>query len=368
MILMNDFVRLSQSLRSSEEEAVRRVISSGWYILGREVKAFEAQWAEALGLDTCIGVANGLDALEIGLRALEIGPGDEVITTPMTAFATVLAILRAGAVPVLADIDPATGLLDMASAERCLSPRTRAVMLVHLYGQARYLDRWASFCADHGIHFLEDCAQAHLASWQGKAAGGWGVFAGWSFYPTKNLGALGDAGALTTTSAPLAAMAASLRNYGQSERYYHPNLGMNSRLDEMQAAILLARLPHLEAWTRRRRTIAQAYRQGIREGAVSHLALPVEPENHVYHLYVILCDRRDDLATHLAERGVQNLIHYPVPIHMQEPCRSLAKDPSGLLAAESHARRCLSLPCHPSMTDGEVEQVIAAVNAFHGDR
>ena len=238
MILMNDFKAEPAELREAMSAAAARVFASGWYVLGNELKAFEQAWAAACGTAFCLGVGNGMDAIELALRGLDIGPGDEVVTTPMTAFATVLAVLRAGATPVLADIEPDSGLLSPASVRRCLSPRTRAVLLVHLYGQMRDMPAWAALCGDAGIALIEDCAQAHLACWDGQPAGSLGVAGAYSFYPTKNLGAIGDGGALVTQSEPLAQRVGRLRNYGQSERYVHPELGMNSRLDELQAALL----------------------------------------------------------------------------------------------------------------------------------
>lgn len=364
MILMNDFKAEPEELLAAQVSAAERVIRSGWYVLGHEVKTFEAAWAARCGLPHCLGVGNGMDAIEIGLRALGIGPGDEVITTPMTAFATVLAVIRAGAVPVLADIDPGTALLDPESAGRCLSPRTKAVLLVHLYGQIKGMDKWVSFCRDSGIALAEDCAQSHLAAWNGKPAGGFGAFGAYSFYPTKNLGALGDGGAVVTRDAHVAGAASRLRNYGQSERYHHPVLGLNSRLDEIQAAVLSARLPWLERFGARRRAIAQAYREGIREGKVRLLAAPENAENHVYHLFVARCRERGKLMAHLKERGIESQIHYPIPVHRQEPCRGLRRDPRGLPAAETHAEECISFPCHPQMGDTDAEAVIEAINGF----
>ena len=364
MILMNDFKSEPAELREATLGAVRRVLESGWYLLGNEIDAFEEQWASACGVAHGVGVGNGMDAIEISLRALNIGPGDEVITTSMTAFATVLAIVRAGAIPMLADIEPDTALLSVSSVERCLSPRTKAVVLVHLYGQVRAMDVWTSFCSARNISLIEDCAQSHLARWQGGVAGSFGRVGAYSFYPTKNLGAIGDAGMLVTQEDALAELAKRLRNYGQSIRYHHPDLGMNSRMDEIQAAMLIERMKWLGRFTERRRRIADEYRLGILNSLVSLLSSPDEPSAHVYHLFVVNCDRRDALLEHLHESGVQSLIHYPVPIHEQPPCRSFARDPKGLRSSESHARTCLSLPCHPQMTDVDVETVISAVNSF----
>jgi dTDP-4-amino-4,6-dideoxygalactose transaminase len=364
MILMNDFTAEPRALRDAMLAATARVIDSGWYVLGQEVKGFEQNWARRSGCAHGVGVGNGMDAIEIGLRALDIGPGDEVITTCMTAFATTLAILRCGANPVLADIDADTAHLDMDSVARCISPRTKAVLLVHLYGQIADMGAWLAFCSRHGIALLEDCAQAHLAEWKARPAGSFGAFGAYSFYPTKNLGALGDGGMLVTQDAALAEKAASLRNYGQSVRYHHPLLGMNSRLDELQAALLGERLKWLDEFTKRRRAVAQAYHQGIDHLAVRPLPRPIEASSHVYHLFVVTSPQRDALAAHLAAHGVQSHIHYPVPAHHQEPCRSLRRDPAGLPVAEAHAASCLSLPCHPGLSDQDLRIVIDAVNSF----
>lgn len=366
MILMNDFKLEPLKLREAMLAAARRVLESGWYVLGAEVTAFEKQWAAACGVARGVGVGNGMDAIEITLRALDIGPGDEVITTPMTAFATVLAIFRAGAAPVLADIDPTTALLSLESAERCISAKTKAVILVHLYGQVRDMDAWTAFCSRHGIALVEDCAQAHSATWRGKVAGSIGVAGAYSFYPTKNLGAPGDAGMLVTNDETLAQRAARLRNYGQSVRYHHPELGMNSRLDEIHAAMLAERMKWLPEFTQRRRQIAESYQAGIKNSLVRLLGSPEGPSTHVYHLFVVTCEQRDALQAHLQQHHVQALIHYPIPVHRQEPCLDIARDPEGLRNSELHAATCLSLPCHPQMTDDDVDLVISAVNLFHG--
>lgn len=364
MILMNDFKAEPPELREAMLVAARRVIESGWFVLGSEVIAFEKQWAAACGVGHGVGVANGMDAIEISLRAIDIGAGDEVITTPMTAFATVLAILRAGAKPVLADIEPDSALLSLTSVRRCLSARTKAVVLVHLYGQVRGMAAWQEFCKEHGVTLIEDCAQAHLATWQGKVAGSFGETGAYSFYPTKNLGAPGDAGMVVTNNQSLAERAARLRNYGQSVRYHHPELGMNSRLDELHAAMLAERLKWLPAYTERRRQIATAYQEGIDHRLVKLLALPEERSSHVYHLFVISCPQREALQAHLQQHQVQSLIHYPIPVHQQEPCHQIKRDPQGLSASEAHANHCLSLPCHPQMSDADIEHVIDAVNTF----
>jgi dTDP-4-amino-4,6-dideoxygalactose transaminase len=366
MILMNDFKAEPPALRAAMLGAVSRVLESGWYVLGTEVQAFEKTWAQTCEVSHGVGVGNGMDAIEIALRALDIGVGDEVITTPMTAFASVLAILRAGATPVLADIELDSALLSIESVERCVTPKTKAVLLVHLYGQVRQMDAWTAFCDKHRIMLIEDCAQAHLATWQGKVAGSFGMAGAYSFYPTKNLGAPGDAGMLVTNNQALSERAARLRNYGQSVRYQHPELGMNSRLDEIHAAMLAERMKWLPEFTERRRQIAKSYQIGIKNQLVQLLVSPEELSAHVYHLFVVTCEQRDKLQAHLLQHQVQSLIHHPIPVHRQEPCLKIARDPQGLAHSDRHASICLSLPCHPQMTDNDIEIVITAMNSFQG--
>ena len=364
MIVMNDFRSEPPALRNAMMCAIQRVIDSGWYILGNECINFEKLWAQACGVSTAVGVANGMDAIEIALRGLGVGPGDEVITTPMTAFATVLAIIRTGATPVLADILEESALLSIDSAKRCLTKKTKAVVLVHLYGQVRDMTTWQSFCAEHALYLIEDCAQSHLATYNEKIAGSFGVAGAYSFYPTKNLGACGDAGMLVTNSQQLAEVARKLRNYGQDERYHHPELGLNSRLDEIQAALLTERLKWLPEFTNRRRQVASAYRTGVDNADVLHLKAPEQENAHVHHLHVITCRDRNALQTHLHELGIQSFCHYPVPIHHQKPCKDIRRDVNGLAVSELHAEICLSLPCHPQMADADIAAVISAVNLF----
>jgi dTDP-4-amino-4,6-dideoxygalactose transaminase len=363
-IPMNDFSGESDALRRAEVAACARVFRSGRWVLGPEVAAFEREWADWLGVAHAVGCGNGMDAIEIGLRALGIGAGDEVITTTMTAFATVLAVIRAGATPVLADIDPDTAMLSPGSVRACIGPRTKAVLIVHLYGLIGPIEELLDLSAEHGFYVVEDCAQAHGAWLSGASAGSFGAFAAWSFYPTKNLGAVGDAGAITTALPDLAECARSLRNYGQSSRYHHPLLGMNSRLDELQSGILRERLGYLKEWVQRRREIARQYHSGISNSTIRLMPLPADGERHAHHLFVLRCNSRDALQLHLRELGIDSLIHYPIPVHFQEPCRLLIRDPGGLRHAEEHATSCLSLPCHPGMTHDQVDRVIDAVNRF----
>ena len=364
MISMNAFTAEPSELQVAELDAARRVLRSGWFILGREVEAFEAAWARYCGATFCVGVGNGMEAIEIGLRAMGIGAGDEVVTTPMTAIATILAIVHAGATPVLADIESGSALLDPASVERSLSGRTKAVLLVHLYGQVADMARWQSFCRHTGTALLEDCAQSHGAKLDGAMAGSFGAFGAFSFYPTKNLGARGDAGALVTSSPDIAAKARMLRNYGTRARYEHPEAGLNSRLDELQAGILNTRLGWLDAFNARRQAIARKYRKGIANARLELLEAPPDDGAHVFHLFVIRCAERDRLMHSLKTRDIETLIHYPIPAHRQKSLHGVSCDPTGLRVAERHADQCLSIPCHPQLSDHEAEQIIAALNEF----
>ena len=365
-IPFNDFQREPEALIQAQLQATEAVLRSGWWVLGKQVQAFEQAWAQQSGTAESVGVANGLDAIEIGLRALGIGQGDEVITTALTAFATTLAIQRCGAIPVFADIDPATACLDPASVERCISPLTKAVLVVHLYGRAADLAGLSALCSSHGLALLEDCAQAHGAQYQGRPVGSIGAFGAWSFYPTKNLGAIGDAGAITSNDPALIAAARQLRNYGQSDRYHHERAGLNSRLDELQASILLQRLPYLQSWTERRRAIAERYWAEINNPQLEALAKPTDPLSHVHHLFVLKASRtsREHVLEQLASKGIKSLIHYPVLCHHQQAIAEHRLDPGGLPSAIKHSENCISLPIHPFLSDAEIDQVVNACNAL----
>lgn len=358
------FVDEPYSLQRDMLEAVARVIKSGKFILGESVSEFERQWSEVCGTTFAVGVANGLDALEISLRALDIGPGDEVITTPLTAFATYLGIVKSGATPILADVDPQTGLLSRTSVKERISSRTRAVVLVHLYGQMRDMQDWLEMCTQNNVQLIEDCAQAHAAEFDGKKSGSWGVAGAFSFYPTKNLGALGDAGALTTNSADIAEKSLTLRNYGQSELYLHDQIGLNSRLDEIQAALLLVRLGKLEEFTLRRRDIAEMYWKNISNYHVELLLEPQQSRAHVYHQFVIRSSYRNELRHHLERHGIHSLIHYPRPVHKQPAAVYITDQSNDLSNAEEFSGTCLSIPCHPQLQDSEVLRIAETVNEF----
>jgi dTDP-4-amino-4,6-dideoxygalactose transaminase len=340
---------------------VQRVLASGWYILGQETAAFEAEFAQACGAAGSVGVNSGTDALHLALLACAVGPGDEVITVAHTAVATVAAIRLAGATPVLVDIDPVTYTMSPAALAAAITPRTKAVIPVHLYGHPADLPAIAAEVNSRGIWLIEDCAQAHGALSQGKPVGSVGKLACYSFYPTKNLGALGDGGAVTGNDADLLARVRALREYGWSAaaRYVSFVEGMNSRLDELQAAILRVFLQHLDAENAQRRRLAAAYAACLPPGVV----LPVEQPGcrHVYHLYVVRVPQRDRVRERLAERGIGAGIHYPMPIHLQPAYRDVVVAPAPLLATERAAEEILSLPMHPGMTVDDVQQVAEAL-------
>jgi len=344
----------------SVREAIERVLTRGWYILGPELEAFEAEFAGAAGTAHAVGVGTGTDALALALRALGIGPGDEVVTTPLTAAYTALAVIMAGATPVFADVDPERLTLDPAAAAAAITPRTAAILPVHLYGQPADMAAIEAIAQRHGLAIVEDACQAHLATCAGRPVGTMGAAGAFSFYPTKNLGALGDAGAVVTADPAVAQSVRRLRNGGQTERYRHVEPGINSRLDEMQAAILRARLPHLPAWTARRRAVAARYRASLGQAPVR-----VPPEcdpGHVYHLFPVLTDDRDGFRAHLDRHGIGTLVHYPIPVHRQEAFA--AASGAGCPVADRVCREVCSLPLHPQITDADAVRVIDAVLAW----
>jgi dTDP-4-amino-4,6-dideoxygalactose transaminase len=347
-------------MRGELDAAVARVLDSGRFILGPEVEALEAELAARLEAPHCVAVANGTEALQLALESLGVGAGDEVVTSPLTAAFTGLAIARAGARPVFADVDPVTLNLSADSLARALTPRTRAAMPVHLYGHPADLDPLLALGRERGFAVVEDACQAVGARYNGRPVGCLSGIGALSFYPTKNLGALGDGGAVLVADADRARRLRQLRNGGQSDRYRHEVVGLNSRLDEMQAAILRVGLRHLAAGTARRRDLAALYH---RELAGARVTLPVEQPyaTAVHHLFVIRHPRRDLLMSGLKERGVETLIHYPIPLHLQPAFAPLGGRPGDCPEAEAAAREILSLPLHPGMTDDDVRYVAASV-------
>jgi len=364
-IPFGDLKRQTASLRGELDAAAARVLDSGWYILGHEVSAFEEEFAAYLGVSHAVGVANGTEAIQLALVALGIGAGDEVITVPNAGVPGVAAILLTGARPVFVDVDTASYNLDPARLEAAITPRTRAVLPVHLYGRTAALDPLLEIARRHGLHLIEDCAQSHGARYGGKATGTLGEVGCFSFYPTKNLGACGDGGMVVTQDAGLAQRLRQLRVYGWSRKYRSelPG-GTNSRLDELQAALLRAKLPHLDGWNRARRERADWYREVLAGSAVVLPAGPDAGEDHVYHLYVVCCEQRDALQAYLREQGIGTDVHFPLPAHLQPVYRSLGYLEGDFPVSERLARQVLSLPMYPELLRAELEAVAAAVGAF----
>lgn len=339
-------------------EAIERVITRGWFILGPELDAFEREFATATGAAEAIGVGTGTDAIAIALRALGIGPGDEVITAPLSAAYSALAIMMTGARPVFADIDPGRLTLDPRAAGAAVTPRTAAILPVHIYGQPADMRALSALATRHNLVIVEDCCQAHLATCDGRPVGSFGAAAAYSFYPTKNLAALGDGGAITTNDPQVAARARRLRNGGQTDRYLHSEFGVNSRLDELQAALLRARLAFLPGWTARRRELAATYRARLR--SVARVTVPPEADSgHVYHLFPVRSAERTAVQASLRSAGVETLIHYPVPIPKQP---ALAPErPADCPVANRVCDEVFSLPLYPSLPLDAIERVAAAL-------
>ncbi len=353
-------------LREEILAAIARVADRQRFILGEEVAAFEREVAAYLGVRHAIGVSSGTDALLVSLMALGIGAGDEVVTTTFSFFATAGAIVRVGATPRFVDIDPATFNLDPAAVERALTPRTRAILPVHLFGLCADMDPMLDVAARRGLPVIEDACQAIGARYRGRLAGTMGALGCFSFFPSKNLNAFGDAGLVVTNDDELAVRVRRLRVHGMEPKYYHHDVGGNFRLDEIQAAVLRVKLPHLERWTEGRRANAARYAQLFAEAGVRGLRLPVEPPEcrHVYHQYVVRARRRDALRAHLADVGIATEVYYPVPLHLQDCFAELGYGPGDGPHAEAAAREVLALPMYPELTEAQQRFVVSAVRAF----
>ncbi len=360
-IALNDLARHHAPLRAELDAAIARVNDRGYYILGPEVEAFEREFAAYCGAAACVAVGNGTDALELALRALGVGAGDEVATVANAGGYATTAIRAAGATPVYADVDETTLNMDAVSLAERVTPRTRAIVVVHLYGRLANVEAVARLAKERGVPLIEDCAQAHGAARGGRKAGTFGAVGCYSFYPTKNLGAIGDAGALVTNDATLAARIAELRTYGWRGKYRVVAAGgMNSRMDEVQAAVLRVKLPRVDAWNARRREIARRYAATIANPAIA--LPPTGDESDVVHLYVVRAKARDALRVHLAEAGVATDVHYPVPDHRQAGWAHAAS-PS-LLRTERACDEVLSLPCYPELKEAEIAAVAAACHSW----
>lgn len=365
------FVDLSlqhQPLRSELDRVIAATIDRGDYILGRAVAEFEQAWAAACGVAYGVGVGNGTEAIALGLTACGIGPGDEVIAPANTFIATVIGIAQAGARPVLVDCDPETALIDLAAAEAAITPKTKAIAVVHLYGQVVDPIAVKTLADRHNLTIFEDAAQAHLAERDGHRAGTIGRAASFSFYPSKNLGAIGDGGAIVTNDEAIARKVQSLRNYGSPKKYHHPELGGNSRLDTLQAAVLNVKLPHLAEWNRQRNAAAAEYDRLLAPLAPLGIR-PLQNQagaGHIYHLYVIRVEptcrlSRDELMAALADRHISTTIHYPIPCHRQGAFAHLGYGPGAFPVAETLADQILSLPIYSGITIAQIEQVVGAI-------
>jgi dTDP-4-amino-4,6-dideoxygalactose transaminase len=368
MIPLVNLPRQYQKLAPEIDQAIREVCSRGEFILGRAVADFEQAYADYLGARHCIGVASGTDALHLILRALGIGPGDEVIVPANTFIATAQAVWCCGASPILVDCDERTATLDAASARKRLTARTRALIPVHLYGQPADLDPLAALAREHRLHLIEDAAQAHGAAYKGRMCGTIGVASAFSFYPAKNLGAYGDGGGIVTNDDRLADELRRLRNCGSTVKYVHTRMGFNSRLDSIQAAVLTVKLRHLAEWNQRRGELAARYRAALLPFADS--VQPIEhaswTSQHAYHLFVVRSrdGRRDHLVRELQARGIGAVIHYPIAIHQQEAFRPFLKEPLTLPTVERLSAEVLSLPLCPDLLDREVDTVVEEIGAI----
>jgi len=355
--LKSPYLELKEELDAS----YRRVMESGWYILGKEVEAFEREFATYCEAKHCIGVGNGLDALHLIVRAYEIGAGDEVIVPSNTYIATWLVVTHAGASPVPVEPDIRTYNINPAKIEQAITPRTKAIMVVHLYGQPADMDPINDIAFKHGLKVIEDCAQAHGARYKGRRAGTLGDAAGFSFYPGKNLGAIGDGGAVTTNDSELADRIKVLRNYGSQIKYHNEIVGFNSRLDELQAALLRVKLTRLDEWNERRRIVAENYLRGLSDQ--KKLVLPYVPDwaDPVWHLFVVRNAQRDALQKSLNDAGIGTMIHYPIPPHLQEAYSELGYNEGAFPLAEQIHKEVLSLPMGPHLPEKQQAKVLSNV-------
>lgn len=360
MIPFNDLSAQYLTIQEEVQEALERVFQRGWFILGEEVAAFEEEFAAYLGVPFAVGVGSGTEALHLTLRALDIGPGHEVITAPNAGVPTVAAIVAAGARPVFVDVHPESYNLDAALIEAALSPRTKALLPVHLYGQAADMTPILDLARRHGLRVIEDACQGHGAIYQGRRVGSLGDAGCFSFYPTKNLGCYGDGGMVVTGDSEVAAKLRLLRNYGKEEGYRHTIRGFNSRLDEVQAAVLRVKLRHLEAWNRGRREKASLYGQLLR-GSVVVAPLEMPYGEHIYHLYVVRTLHRQRLQERLAAADVGTMVHYPIATHLQEAYQDLGQGPGSCPVAEAYAGQVLSLPMYAELSEGAIRHVCRAV-------
>lgn len=348
------------------DQAVNRVLESGYFILGPELANFEKSFAEFLGSGSVAGCGSGTDAIYLALACIGVGPDHEVIVPSHTAVPTICAIRMTGATPVFVDICPSTYLIDPTKIEEVITPKTKAIVPVHLYGQMAPMDEIMAIAQEHNIKVIEDCAQSTGATYKGKQSGTIGDFGAFSFYPSKNLGAFGDGGAVSSRTEEGFELLKKVRNYGQSRRYYNDMEGINSRLDEMQAAILSCQIPHVDSWNQRRIEIAEKYTEGLKD--IVNTPSILDGNKHVFHLYVIQTSFRQELESFLSEKSIQALIHYPVPAHLQEAYKGLNYSLGSLPVTEAACQRILSLPMYPGLSDEQIDYVIESICQFYKDR
>lgn len=363
MIYFGDLKKQYLSIKKDIDRSIAKTLNSGWFILGQEVKKFEKEFAKYCGTKYAIGVGNGLEALQIALMSLNIGPGDEVITAPNSAMATSLAISAVGAKPVFVDINPNSYNIDPVKIEKKITKKTKAILLVHLFGQSAQMDAINKIAKKHNLKVVEDVCQAHGAKYKSKRTGSLGDVGCFSFYPSKNLGAYGDGGMIITSDQKVFQQARKLRDYGQKERNIFLEKGLNSRLDEIQAAILRVKLKHLDKWNKKRRTLAKLYDKYL---ANCDIIIPRQSKNcfHIYHLYVIQTKNRDKLQKYLARQGIQAVIHYPKPIYLQKAYKDLKLKKGTCPVAEKLSQEILSLPIYPELTENQVKKISQAIKKF----
>jgi dTDP-4-amino-4,6-dideoxygalactose transaminase len=365
-IPLNDLQAQYRTIKPEIDIAIHKILDSSHYILGKAVTDFEEEFAKSHGCKYCVGVGSGTDALHLALWIEGIGPGDEVITVPFTFIATVESISLVGAKPVLVDIDPRTYTLDPKKLEKAITPKTKAVISVHLYGQAGEMDTIAAICKKHNLLLIEDAAQAHFAKYKSQSIGQFGVSTCFSFYPGKNLGAYGEAGAVMTNDADRALKLRQMRDHGQSRKYQHETWGHNYRMDGFQGAVLGVKLKYLQKWTERRREIAEMYKKGL--AGVKEIVLPFEQPGayHVYHQFVVMTPKRNELQDYLNSQGISTGLHYPIALHMQPAYKHLGYKEGDFPMSEKAANECLSFPIYPEMTQDQIDFVIQHVKKFFG--
>ena len=364
MIQINGIKEENKQYYRNYSKILEDITNSGILLIGKKLKTFEEKWASYCDSKYSVGLNSGLDALELSLKAMNLKKNDEIITTSLSAYATILSIYKVGCKPVIADIDPLTGLMDLESLKRCISKKTKVVLYVHLYGFMYNSKKLLEITRNNNLLLIEDCAQAHGAKENHIKAGCLGIIAAWSFYPTKNLGSLSDAGAITTSNLSYSKKISKLRDYGQVSKYEHKYIGYNSRLSEFSAGVLLYKMKFLNNNNDRRKKIGRIYHKNIKNKKIELLKEPPQKENHVYHQFVIKSKYRKSLINYLAKNKIQTLIHYPKTLYDQKASFFFDQDYQGLNKSKLFSKQCLSIPCHPYLTDNNIDKIINIINKF----